>query len=577
MFSPPHHLPDRFRLVFLCVGEWGGGNGFPPLPLGPVPGGLPPARSCLEMLLPLLPCLALCLLLLPLAVLWRRRPSQDARLSWLVHLQHRVAWGALCWAAAWQRKSLVRSTLHAGQSQQRALRRCLQGAQSPRCPLRGSTDIGVFRNHLPLTKASQLQEEESGVQLLPPASKQYRGEVSLQATLLGLAALKKTCPEVLAPEGTARVTPSSPWPYPLPWPWHALGQLGPAGAKDPRALLLEALRSPGLRALEAGTAVELLDVFLGLEADGEELAEALAAGNPGASLPRRAAELREALEQGPRGLALRLWPKLQVVVTLDAGGQAEAVAALGALWCQGLAFFSPAYAASGGAVGLSLWPEQPHGLYLLPPGGPFIELLPLKEGTREEAAPTVLLAEAQKGKEYELVLTDHTSLTRCRLGDVVQVVGAYNQCPVVRFICRLGQTLSVRGEDTGEDVFSEALGRAVGQWPGARLLDHGCVESSILDSSEGSAPHYEVFVALKGLRNLSEENRDKLDHCLQEASARYKSLRFRGSVGPAQVHLVGWGAFRELRAALAACPSAPFPPEMPRVLKHRFLGASWPH
>ena len=45
---------------------------------------------------------------------------------------------------------------------------------------------------------------------------------------------------------------------------------------------------------------------------------------------------------------------------------------------------------------------------------------------------------------------------------------------------RLGQTLSVRGEDTGEDVFSEALGRAVGQWPGAKLLDHGCVESSIL-------------------------------------------------------------------------------------------------
>ena len=45
---------------------------------------------------------------------------------------------------------------------------------------------------------------------------------------------------------------------------------------------------------------------------------------------------------------------------------------------------------------------------------------------------------------------------------------------------RLGQTLSVRGEDTGEHVFSEALGRAVGQWPGAKLLDHGWVESRIL-------------------------------------------------------------------------------------------------
>lgn len=406
---------------------------------------------------------------------------------------------------------------------------------------------------------------------MPPTPNQYHGEASLQATLLGLAALNKAYPKVLAPGGRALVTPSSPWLYPLPWPWQFLGLVSPPGAKDARALLLEALRFPGLRALEARTAVELLDVFLGLEADGEELAEAIATGNPGAPLPTRAAELQEALEQGPRGLALRLWPNLQVVVTLDAGGQAEAVAALGALWCQGLAFFSPAYAASGGVVGLSLWPDQPHGLYLLLPEAPFIELLPLKEGDWEEAAPTVLLAEAQKGEKYELVLTNHASLTRCCLGDVVQVVGAYNQCPVVRFIYRLGQTLSVRGENTGEDVFSEALDQAVRQWPGAKLLDHGCVESSILDSSEGSAPHYEVFVALKGLRNLSEENRDKLDHCLQETSAGYKSLRFRGSVGPAQVHVVGQGAFRALRAALAACPSSPFPPEMPRVLRHRHL------
>ncbi|KAM9597455.1 GH3 domain-containing protein isoform 1-T2 [Trichechus inunguis] len=520
------------------------------------------------MLVPLL--LLLLLLLLPLALL-RQPRSQDASLCWLARLQHRVAWGALGWAAAWQQRRLEQSTRHMGQSQQQALRWCLQGAQRPHCPLRGSTDTSTFRNQLPLTKISQAQEEESGEQLTPPTSNQYHGEAFLQATLLGLAALKKAYPEVVSPGSTARVTPTSPWPSPLPWPGHALGQASPPGARDPGALLLEALRCPGLRGLEAGTAAELMDVFSGLEADGEELAEAVATGNPGAPLPRRAAELREALEQGPRGLALRLWPKLQVVVTLDSGGQTEAVAALGALWCQGLAFFSPAYAASGGVVGLNLWPEQPRGLYLLPPGAPFIELLPVNEGAQEEAASTLLLAEAQKDMEYELVLTDHTRLTRCQLGDVVQVVGAYNQCPVVRFVCRLGQALSVRGEDIGEDVFSEALGRAVGQWPGAKLLDHVCVESSILDSSEGSAPHYEVFVELRGLRNLSEENRDKLDHCLQEASPHYKSLRFRGSVGPARVHLVGHGAFRALRAALAASPSSPFPPEMPRVLRHRHL------
>lgn len=44
------------------------------------------------------------LLLLPLAMLLWRPRSQDARQSWLVRLQHRVAWGALRWAAAWQQE-----------------------------------------------------------------------------------------------------------------------------------------------------------------------------------------------------------------------------------------------------------------------------------------------------------------------------------------------------------------------------------------------------------------------------------------------------------------------------------------
>lgn len=94
------------------------------------------------MLLPLLLFLFLLLLLLPpLAVLWQRQP-QDARLSWLAGFQHRVAVGTLSWVAAWQQRRLEQSTLQAGQSQQQALRWCLQGAQGPHGPLRGTT--GVF-------------------------------------------------------------------------------------------------------------------------------------------------------------------------------------------------------------------------------------------------------------------------------------------------------------------------------------------------------------------------------------------------------------------------------------------------
>lgn len=188
--------------------------------------------------------------------------------------------------------------------------------------------MSTFRNQLPLTKTSQVQEEESEEQLLSPASPQYHREASLQvnrgtptpqqqtliegcvqkahssswglilktkltvylisslqATLLGLVTLNKAYPEVLTPGSTACVTLTSPWPGSVPWLRHALGLVSPLGAKDTQTLILEALMSPGLRALEARTAVELLDVFVDLEADGKELTEAIAAGKLGPPLP----------------------------------------------------------------------------------------------------------------------------------------------------------------------------------------------------------------------------------------------------------------------------------------------------
>lgn len=57
----------------------------------------------------------------------------------------------------------------------------------------------------------------------------------------------------------------------------------------------------------------------------------------------------------------------------------------------------------------------------------------------------------------------------------------------------------------------------------------------------------------------------QLDHCLQEDFPIYKSFRFKGSIGPLRLHLVGAGAFARLRAAMG-CPVP-----MPRVLREERL------
>lgn len=86
--------------------------------------------------------LCLLLLLLPLlAMFWQQR-SRGARPYWLISLQHRVAWGLLGCAAAWQQRRLDRSTLNVGRSQQQALMWCLKKAQGSCCLPR--EDTGVF-------------------------------------------------------------------------------------------------------------------------------------------------------------------------------------------------------------------------------------------------------------------------------------------------------------------------------------------------------------------------------------------------------------------------------------------------
>ncbi|XP_068923762.1 GH3 domain-containing protein-like isoform X2 [Petaurus breviceps papuanus] len=461
----------------------------------------------------LLPMLLLLLLLLPLTVLWWQKSFRMGK-AWGRTLQHSMVLRALGWAAALIQWQLEKSTRHVRKGQEQVLHQCLKGTRTATCPLGEIpvslmvTDLNSFRNQFPLvwprldpyskTRMTEDRETDEGLAMLQHPQSNSALWDSSQVTLLSFNYLKQLYPGALIPGGTARLTLTSPWPCSLPWPLRTLAWACPpgAGAGDPQTLILAALGTRGLQVLEAGTATELLDVFSCLGADWEGLVEAVAAGVPGflPPAPTRAAELKTELEHGPQGLARRLWPQLQVVVMKDAGGQDVAKAALGNTWCQGLPFFSPAYVAAGGVIGLNPCLKQLKPGYLLLPGPPFVELLPAREKSQEEAPSTLLLGEALQGKEYELVLTNNAGLTRCPLGDVVQVIDFYHQCPVVRFVRRLSQSLNVRGEDISEDVFSGALLCAVGLWPGAKLLDYCCAESGIL----GSLGHRDAAAAAAG-------------------------------------------------------------------------------
>ncbi|NWT73021.1 GHDC protein, partial [Prunella himalayana] len=411
---------------------------------------------------------------------------------------------------------------------------------------------------------------------------------SPQGSLLYLDALGAAFPRALARRGTALLHWSpgcgrapAGWPLPSLYCTPAAAAALPSRAAALRLQLLFALRQRALHVLEAGLAAELHDALLALRTEWPRLAQELELGrlSPQPGLPEgvrdqlqallspdaaRAAELRAECARGFEGIVLRLWPQLEVVVVrrmhctewlyCDSLRQAD---------CQGLPFYCPFYQAAGALLGVNLWPAKPVPRFLLCPDWAFCEFLP-RPASKEPR--TVLLDELWEGREYGLVVTAQPGEYRCRTGEVLKVTGFHKQCPVVEPVRRESQTLSVRGESIPEEQFCQSLCRTLRVWPGARLIDYVCVESSLLgDSSGPCAPHYEVFMELQGLRDLSEGQRYKLDQCLQEDFPIYKSFRFKGSIGPLRLHLVRPRTFTQLREALGS------PMPMPRVLHKQQL------
>ncbi|KAE8574692.1 hypothetical protein XENTR_v10003535 [Xenopus tropicalis] len=340
--------------------------------------------------------------------------------------------------------------------------------------------------------------------------------------------------------------------------------------------LLFALKEPGLTSLETSFAWLLLRVFSILETQWETLVKDIMQGRISPDLelpqdvrkqiednllaePRRARELHAQCEKGFLGIAKRIWPRLQVAITVCSGGSELDWQLLRDVPCQGVTLYSPLYCAAEGLFGVNISPTAVAPRYVLCPRSAFFEFIAVGVGA-EGSEETICLQDVCAEKAYELVITTRDGLCRYRLGDVVRVTGFHNKSPIVEFLYRKSQTLSVRGEQVTEDEFYRVLLRAVGLWPGVTLINYCCAESGIL---------------VKGARDLSEEQRYKLDQVLQEHFPLYKSFRFKGSIGPVRVHLTSPKSFYnllELSSSLSGAPLHTIQP--PRTLRYRELAES---
>lgn len=224
--------------------------------------------------------------------------------------------------------------------------------------------------------------------------------------------------------------------------------------------------------------------------------------------PKRARELerlaarwlgRDATEKDDRGHTLyeAIWPDLRLISCWAHGNAALAIPPLRA--CLPWAAIEPKGLLATEAFVSFPFTGDLSALSLL---SHYFEFEEADGANDQGTTPAIRLAhELVAGRQYGVIVTTGGGLYRYQLNDVVEVVGYYRQCPLMRFVGRQSKVVDVAGEKLHEDFVQSTIIDA--------LVQRGLSPSFWMVAPErppASAPFYALFVQLEGTTSPTEES-----------------------------------------------------------------------
>lgn len=319
--------------------------------------------------------------------------------------------------------------------------------------------------------------------------------------------------------------------------------------------LLFALGDPGVRSLVANFPMLVLRTCGYLEKYAPELINDLKTGTiaPWVQLqpelraqlerqlrpnPKRARELQEILQSEGRLTPKLAWPQLSFV-TSAFGGTSD-------FYFERFPDYFGDTPRFGGIFGTA---EGHFGIYhdfnnegsILAIDSGFFEFIPEEEW--EAAEPkTVMPAEVKTGDRYRILVTSYSGFYRYDIGDVVEVLGFYEQTPIIVFRHRRGGLLSSTTEKTTEFHVTQAMRASCQEFKVE--LDDFCIA---LSAGEFPA-RYLVNVELAGDARLDNPKAflERFDYWLAEFNNPYGTVR-GSEVPPPRLQILAPGSFATVR------------------------------
>jgi hypothetical protein len=245
------------------------------------------------------------------------------------------------------------------------------------------------------------------------------------------------------------------------------------------------------------------------------------------SIARR---LEKAAERHDRLLPSACWQKLRLIgcwLGGSIGFQADKLAA----------YFGPqvplrdlGYLASEGTMTIPYEDHTPGGILAL--HNNYYEFMPADEGGCAGGIP-LQCHELDAGKQYKMILTNCNGLYRYDIHDVIEVHGFYHRTPVIAFVRKGEDMLSITGEKLHVNQLIEAFRRLA--------LSHDLAVDQFRAVPNLAEQRVELLISMGGPSTsdfLQETALPFMDRCLSELNLEYAAKRKSRRLGPPCLHLM---------------------------------------
>ena len=242
----------------------------------------------------------------------------------------------------------------------------------------------------------------------------------------------------------------------------------------------------------------------------QEIRQKLAAGiKPD---PKRADELETEFKKGVDRIIPRIWPDIQGVGSIGTGGFFTYSKKMRRYTGRNVPFDNLSYAASEGLFATAR--HMGDTSYVLIPEGGFYEFIPAKA---EDDSVILTMDELEEGEDYEIIITNLSGFYRYRIKDVIRVTGFYNEAPLVQFVYRKSQLLSIAGEKTNEEAVRWSIEEFMKD-TGLKINDY-----SVYANTDTEPGHYTFY--MEPDRPVDKEDipryRDAIEKRMMQANPSY--------------------------------------------------------